>query len=576
MKDKINRMSHVILSLITIQFFYFYSDIEMNAIGAIMSVVIVYQPYVGNLFLKAKTRLLATFMGIAYSFLISYLFIDNTYIYILSTLIWLFFCNIIAGLIKPENTSIFLLGGYTCAFITAPIYLHTSNIEVYHNLLYRSFGITFGVVITVIISLILFPKYLHKNSTPGSLKSIYKDIIRIKIKIKMEKEITTSQIETLIQKTIKLVSQNTLIKYEYNMSFTQSSIFDRTNNNIILYAIHSNIYRLFNINKGGIYFTLENLLLQSKLNSRKKLFLDNAKKTLYYSSSIKRPIIRAIRTMIGAFIILAIWYFTGWQGSSVMFFFAMTYIMLLSAFPNPLLHSKEITLGTILGAIVSYIYLHFIFTQPFFDANFIFYIMVQIPILIYGAYILIEPKTSLRGITFLTTFYFCYSPSNHFSPDYLHFIDNTLGVIFAMLITTFVLIFVFPEPSPKPISYSLSQYIKKISKKLKYQKDFKNKKITQDDELIQLIIHNQSNQMVANSVLNFCSFMMILSELLSYHQSDKELLILVQKVFSFWAIERSITYNQELYDQFKMFNAGTNEKEAIPELFTHFFEEIKP
>jgi uncharacterized membrane protein YccC len=96
----------------------------MNAIGAIMSVVIVYQPYVGNLFLKAKTRLLATFMGIAYSFLISYLFIDNTYIYILSTLIWLFFCNIIAGLIKPENTSIFLLGVYMCFYYSSYIFTY--------------------------------------------------------------------------------------------------------------------------------------------------------------------------------------------------------------------------------------------------------------------------------------------------------------------------------------------------------------------------------------------------------------------------------------------------------------------
>lgn len=57
MKDKINRMSHVILSLIAIQFFYFYSDIEMNAIGAIMSVVIVYQPYVGNLFRLCCTKI---------------------------------------------------------------------------------------------------------------------------------------------------------------------------------------------------------------------------------------------------------------------------------------------------------------------------------------------------------------------------------------------------------------------------------------------------------------------------------------------------------------------------------------
>lgn len=443
------RIVHLIIAIYIIQLFSFYFSIDGVA-TSIMSAIVVSQSFVGTLYLKARNRLIGTFLGILFSFITAFLFPEHPLFFICLSLLWVTTMTVISSFVMSENSYVYQLAGYTYAFISIPVLKDPSS--VFHNLVFRATDVTMGMGILVVTSLIMFMRYSNFNVNEKIL-SIYKSSLLLYKKIGKRQEVSLEELKMNFNNISDLIANRSIIMYESAFSLRSANLFDRFTYVSLMAYFFVNTLR-------------HSLYIGGEISANIQEDYDNiVKKSIRYKREwgkfrdgpIVRPhrfpefkpvsqaLKRGIRTLLVSGLLFTLWYLSGWEAGSYMTILGIVYIILLSSYPAPLSAAKEIFNGTVQGTIAAGVYIHFIYGFSYAYTQPIIYFLAQLPFIIYGGRLLAQSKTFLIGITFLTQFYFSVQPSNGEVVSFSVFMDSSLGGIAGVGIAGLGLIMLFPE-----------------------------------------------------------------------------------------------------------------------------------
>jgi len=150
------RVLQFCLVILSIQWVDFSLSID-NASTAIMSAVVVTQSFLGSLYLKATNRMIGTFIGLLFSLLLISLFVESPLTYLVVGTLWCMATTALGSLVKEESSYIFLLAGYTFAFVGFSSLVAPD--QAFHSILFRATDVVIGVIAMVVTSALLFPNY---------------------------------------------------------------------------------------------------------------------------------------------------------------------------------------------------------------------------------------------------------------------------------------------------------------------------------------------------------------------------------------------------------------------------------
>ncbi|HFF9488199.1 FUSC family protein [Serratia bockelmannii] len=443
------RIIHLSIAIFIIQLCSFYFSIDGVA-TSIMSAIVVSQSFVGTLYLKARNRLIGTGLGILFSFIAAFLFPENPFFFIGLSLLWVTTMTVISSFVMSENAYIYQLAGYTYAFISIPVLGDPQR--AFHNLIFRATDVTMGMGILVITSLLMFMHYSNFNVNERIL-SIYRGALLLHKKIARRQEVSLDELKGNFNNVSELIANKTIIKYESAFSLRSANLFDRFSYVALMAFFYANTLR-HSLRIGGeisvnIQRDYDNIVTQSVRYKRewgkfRDKAIDRPHRFPEYKS-VSQALQRGVRTLLVSGLLFTLWYLSGWDGGSDMTILGIVYIVLLSSFPAPLSAAKEIFNGTIQGAIGAWVYIHFIYGFSYAYTQPAIYFFSQLPFMIYGGRLLVESKTFLIGITFLTQFYFSVQPSNGEPVSFSVFMQSSLGGVAGVGIAGLGLVMLFPE-----------------------------------------------------------------------------------------------------------------------------------
>lgn len=464
---KLLRVIQLVITILSIEYVAFKLNID-NCSTAIMSAIVASQSFIGSLYVKARNRILGTLAGIAFAFLLAYLFPENPLYFLTFSLLWFTVTTILASLVHTDRAYLFQLAGYTFTFVGFVILEDPAT--TYHTLLYRTTDVIFGLVVMLASSSILFPNYGAININ-YKLGQLYKAILRFQKNIKYNLAISQQDIKSFFDKLSIIIRNRSFIKAEAHLNLTAQVALDNFLTNALLVIFYTNTLRFTLFDKNPICLAMRNDYQQliKQLTAYKTTGLNAVTTSLKKQFSfhehvfIWQAVRRGLRTFISILLMLVFWYYSAWNAGSTMLILATVYIILFSSLPTPIPASIEALNGTLQGIIISFVYEQFIFSSALLGHFSELFFIAQIPLIVYGGLMLTEGSKVIRGITLLTTFYFVIPPENHQLFIYSRFIDNSLGAFAGVLCAGVTLCVLFPEKNQTDLKVIINHIVKDLN-----------------------------------------------------------------------------------------------------------------
>ncbi|MFZ4832172.1 FUSC family protein [Rouxiella sp. Mn2063] len=449
------RVLQFCLVILSIQWVDFSLSID-NASTAIMSAVVVTQSFLGSLYLKATNRVIGTLLGLLFSLLLISLFVENPLTYLVVGTLWCMATTAFGSLVKEESSYIFLLAGYTFAFVGFSS-LVTPD-QAFHSILFRATDVIIGVIAMVVTSALLFPNYGALN-IDYKIAAIYR-VLRQRPEMAQKRSGDyAARLKMTFDHLSLLINNRITLRHEAGLNLAQANKLDHFLSVAILSLFYLNAQRLEPVLAPGMRDKLSQLQgelqaikiegLRGKVPRRLPKLLPHR----YYLKALRR----ALRTGIVMVAMLAVWYLSGWQGGQAMLTFSMIYIILFCNLPTPVAITIESLFGTLQGIVLAYVYEHWLFSSALVNNTPWLYFIIQIPLIIYGGIFLTQGKWMVRGITLLTTFYYLLNPQNQIAFNYEWFINGAAGALCGVLAAGLGLIVILPENSALKLKSLLSQ-----------------------------------------------------------------------------------------------------------------------
>nr|WP_314418739.1 FUSC family protein [uncultured Erwinia sp.] len=444
------RILQITLAILSVQWLAFYFDIE-GASTAVMSAIVVTQTFVGGLYHKAAHRIGGTVLGLSVGMVFIVLFPESPRIWLALTLLWLGSMTFIASIVHSDRAYLFLLAGYTFAFVGFPVLVNPDRAwEIYH---YRATNVLFGVVVMLFISVVIFPLY-QKRHTAWPLARLYRSLLHFNASLRHGRRLDAERLRSFLAGLALPVVHRQTLRHEHQLSRRETRVLD----SYLFTAI-----RLFFLTcllgkcpsvEGPFFSRLyadfqqqqEQLLLYKKYRLHPPAGFRFCRFRFHQHSDVYLALRRAVRTVATTLLLLFIWYQSGWAGGQVMMTFAVIYIVLLSSARQPEKIGAEALNGTLQGIMLAWVWLQYVYSSVALTRYPDLYFPAQLPVIVYGAQMLAREPRMLRGITLLTTFYFVAPPLNPQQFDYSEFITNATGCFAGMLGFVMGINLILPEP----------------------------------------------------------------------------------------------------------------------------------
>lgn len=458
----IARVVQLCITILLIQYISFLFAMD-GASTAIMSAIVVSQSFIGGLYLKARNRIMGTAAGILFGLVLAVLFPQTPLTFLTAALLWFVLTTMLASLVHSDRMYLYQLAGYTFAFVGFSILEAPGN--AWHTLLYRATNVTMGLAIMLISSSVIYPNYgaLNVNYRIGW---IYKRARLLMHRFSHAPGIDDNTIKEQFDALSLLIKNRNYIKAEAALNASQAHRLDSFLAKTLLMTFYANTSRFVTPDMALFAHDYRELFDELLHFRRHGLAGDTAsprawrfREHAFFAPALRR----GIRTLVGSVIMLLFWYYSGWQGGSVMLTLGVVYIILCSAAPTPLPLSVEALNGTTQGIVLGYLYDSLIFNSTAVGHWSWLYFAAQLPLLIYGGLMLGRPARVMRGITLLTTFYFVVPPEN--SPQFLYdrFMDNSLGAFAGVLAAGLTLCLILPEKRGNPFHGLIIAMLKDIN-----------------------------------------------------------------------------------------------------------------
>lgn len=431
------RVVQIAFAILAIQWVAFYFDIQGTS-TAVMSAIVVTQTFVGGLYHKATNRVYGTILGLSAGLILTALFPESPRTWLALTLLWLGSMTFIASIVHSDRAYLFLLAGYTFAFVGFPVLVTPEQTWlIFHN---RATNVLFGILVMILSSVVIFPLY-QKRHTVYPLSRLYHSLLSFNRSLQHGRVVNTQRLRHFLAGISSPIFHRQSLRYEYQLSRREVKVMD----SYLYIALRLFFYSCL-LSKcsscGGAFFTrvyadFQQLLAQ--LKNYKKYRLHPPAGFRFYTvvfhqhTDMSLALRRAVRTVITTLLMLYIWYLSAWSAGQVMMTFAVIYIVLLSSARLPEKIGVETLNGTLQGILLACIWLQYVYSSLLLTQYPDLYFPAQLPVIFYGAQMLAREAFMLRGITLLTTFYFVAPPLNVQTFDYHEFINNATGCFAGML-----------------------------------------------------------------------------------------------------------------------------------------------
>jgi len=465
-KVNVIRVLQFCLVILSIQWVDFSLSID-NTSTAIMSAIVVTQSFLGSLYLKAANRIIGTFIGLFFSLLLISLFVENPLTYLVVGTLWCMATTALGSLVKEESSYIFLLAGYTFAFVGFSSLVAPD--QAFHSILFRATDVVIGVIAMVVTSALLFPNYGSLN-IDYKIASIYRVLRRQSEATQKRSGDYTARLKMTFDHLSLLINNRKTLRHEAGLNLAQVNKLEHFLSLAILTLFYLNAQRLEPALKAGMRDKLSQLQSELKaikvegLSGKAQHRLPKLLSHRYYLKALRR----AVRTGIVMVVMLVVWHLSGWQGGQAMLTFSMVYIILFCNLPAPVAATKESLYGTLQGIVLAYIYEHWLFSSAVVSNTPWLYFIIQIPLIVYGGIFMTQGKWVVRGITLLTTFYYLINPQNQIVFNYEWFINGAAGAFCGVLAAGLGLIVILPENSALKLKSLLSQTLSDLQRASKH------------------------------------------------------------------------------------------------------------
>ncbi len=460
------RVLQITFAIVSIQWLSFYFDIE-GASTAVMSAIVVTQTFVGGLYHKATNRICGTVLGLGAGMLSAALFPESPRTWLVLTLLWLGSMTFIASIVHSDRTYLFLLAGYTFAFVGFPVLVDPDRVwQIYHD---RAANVLFGVVVMVVSSSLIFPLY-QKRHTTRPLARLYHSLLSVNRSLKHGYSVSAKRLNHLLANLALPIAHRQSLRHEYQLSGREVKALDSYLFIAIRLFFLTSLLRKCSPGKGR-FFTrlyaefqqeLEQLTHYKKYRLHPPAGFRFGVFNFQQHTDVRQATRRALRTVATTVLLLAIWYQSAWAAGQVMLTFGVIYIVLLSSAQLPEKTGAEALNGTLQGILLGWVWLQCVYSSVALARYPDLYFPAQLPVIIYGAQMLARDARMMRGITLLTTFYFVAPPLNPPQFDYSEFINNATGCFAGMLGFALGINLILPEKRTVRLSALLFQSLREL------------------------------------------------------------------------------------------------------------------
>lgn len=445
------RVLHLAIAIIIIQYLSFWLSID-GAATSVMSAIVVSQSLVGAQYLKARNRALGTALGIAFSCLVACCYPEQPLAFIAMSLIWFTFMTLVSSMVRSENAYLFQLAGYTYAFVAIPLLNNPGT--AFHSLVFRATNVLLGMTVLVVTSLLLFLRYSNYD-LQRSIDTLAALLQKIRWHSRSNGAVQQEDMRTLFGQLSPLIANRTSVRYELGLSLRQVNALGHFCWGGLWLVFYGNLLR-HALPGGGrlseqlhsdIEAVLSHMLAFSKRwrASSRAAHLSGHRPHYPEYQSLTQALKRGLRTLLITAALFAVWYITGWQAGSTMVTLGTVYAILLCNYPASLTAAKQITGGTLQGVVASWLFIQLVYGLPWPGEYPWLWFAFQLPFLGYGGARLVSAKGFLIGVTFLTTFYFCFQPDNTAMIGFDAWVGDALGATVGMIIAGIGLTVIFPE-----------------------------------------------------------------------------------------------------------------------------------
>lgn len=442
------RVLHLTIAIIIIQYLSFWLSIDGTA-TSVMSAIVVSQSLVGAQYLKARNRALGTALGIGFSFLVASCYPEQPLAFISLSLIWFTFMTLVSSMVRSENAYLFQLAGYTYAFVAVPLLNNPAT--AFHSLVFRATNVLLGMTVLVVTSLLLFLRYSDYDlqRSMQALTQLLQTLRNRRDKGAVQQE----DLRALFSQLSPLIANRTSVRYELGLSLRQVNALGHFSWGVLWLLFYGNLLRHALPGGGGLVARLRQdieavltpTLAFSQAWQAGPAPLSGRRPHYPEHKSLAQALKRGLRTLLITAALFAVWYITGWQAGSTMVTLGTVYAILLCNYPASLAAARQITVGTLQGVVAAWIFIQLVYGLPWPGEYPWLWFAFQLPFLGYGGARLVSAKGFLVGVTFLTTFYFCFQPDNLQMIGFDSYIGDALGATAGMVIAGVGLTVIFPE-----------------------------------------------------------------------------------------------------------------------------------
>ena len=174
------------------------------------------------------------------------------------------------------------------------------------------------------------------------------------------------------------------------------------------------------------------------------------------------PLIATIaggRAAITMLLVSVIWITTAWPSGNFATFFTGTICALLSPAPQPAKATIELLKGSILAGIVGYFITFHVFVR---QDGFVLLAASFLPFLMFGVWLMTRRKYMFVGMGYLVFLGFLVAPANLTDYDAGTYINNTIGLLFAAVISLFSFAIILPPTSSFLLRYMARDLRKQV------------------------------------------------------------------------------------------------------------------